>query len=588
MANDNLNNILGGAASNQIPQDILFKTGLKKKKRTSIFDEEPEINNTEVPKVSDEIVIPPSIRQIAVENKKVEKKKIDTLEEMKRLQNSRAKAYKHFQNVEPVPEQIEEVKENLEQITGEELPKNVNYFELEAELQDAAENIPDINENDYLNEIEIKPVPVKDKSGYFKTTVGIKGDFPQEVLKIASYVKQKTKGLIFPRKCDFRVIGNTNKTQLKNSKIKLSMFTIVFKPDFQKLKVNKGTRFMISIPQDYESTGNLLIYIQESRAKKILELTPKDFKSKEHFLEFIGDCIVEYYISGYDVTLKKLEIRGVNNPLMDLINQIVKTNEYKAKPYTNDESHIYAVDFISKDTKNQWLRIQVIEGDIPGTYQIIAKNNIMQDWEYQLTTKPLTLKYLLDGFYTLLNKCYDKDWSKELSIDTEDDKIYYELDKLTHSKLKKAYLYINELKTENPDLGIVLGTTLSKKDLQKSLSTDYDAEAFVGKTNFVKFVLSYMAVQIIGGDKRSGADYITRDEYYQKYSVSNKNKYQQRNNTVLRKEGSLRNYNSRIYMFQLEYYIDGKRFLAKDSNWDKLLETTGFLTNSPKGTISNI
>lgn len=583
-----LNNILGDKPQNNIPQDsLLFRTNSKKKVRKSIFDIEQENLGTQIPayasNIPNQIVIPQSIAEMEKQQIIDTKSSIDKRAQLLKIQNYRAKSYKTLpEKVDASQEQIEEVKQNLEELTNQVLPDDVNYVELEEQIQDAIENIPGINDENYLDDLVIKSTSQKDKSGYFKTVVGIKGDFPQQILKIAGYVKKNTKGLISPRKCDLRVIGNTNKTQLRNSQLKLSSQTIVFKPDFTKLKVNKGTRIMISIPEDNTSTGNLLVYIQESRAKKCLLLTPKDFPSIEHFNEFIGDRITEYYFSGYDVVIKKLEIRGVNNPLMEIINLVVRTREYKAKPYTDEDSHLYAIDFISLGTENQWLRMQVIEGDIPGTYNIIAKNNVIADWEYSIMSKPLTITDLTKNILSILNKCYAKDWTKELAIDNEDDKIYYNLDKLTHSRLKKAYMFINNMKDENPELGIVLATSLSKKDLSKSLSLDYDAEAFIGKTVATKFVLSYLAVQVIGGDKRHGKDYITTQEYYEKYNVKDKRDYQDRQKTILKKEGNDRNYNSRIYMFQLEYFINDVKVIYKNTNWDQLLEDTGFLTESPK------
>ena len=64
--------------------------------------------------------------------------------------------------------------------------------------------------------------------------------------------------------------------------------------------------------------------------------------------------------------------------------------------------------------------------------------------------------------------------------------------------------------------------------------------------------------------------------------------YENRDKTILRKQGVDRNYNSRIYMFQLEYFVDNKRIIYKDTDWENLVETTGFLTEAPKEIISKI
>jgi len=475
------------------------------------------------------------------------------------------------------------VKQNIESIIGKELPENINVVELEEQIQSALSEIPNGSEFS-ISDLDIKAIPTKtDKSGYFKTVVSIKGEnFPAQINSIASYVKEKTKGLIFPRKCDPRVIGNTNKTQLKGSSLKLGAISVVFKPDFEKLKVNKGTRIMISVPENYDSTGNLLIFMQESRAKKILEITSKDFESIELFNQFIGDRIVEYYVSGYVIVLKKFELRKTNNPLMQVINNIVGTHEYKAKPYTDDESNIFAIDFISKDDNNQWLYIQIIESDVKGIYDIIAKNTADQTWEYQIS-KNVTLGALLKNFYDILGTCFNRDWSKELDIKDEDDNFYYLYDKLKHFKLKKALIKLNEVRLEQPEIGVVLKETLSKQDTAKSINDAYDCEAIIGKTEFMNyFILSFLAIIIVGGDKRKGADYITTDQYYDKYDVKDRREYEERQKTILKKQGVERNYNARNYMFQIEYKVGEKKHIYRDLSFDNLCDQTGLLTDSIK------
>ena len=63
---------------------------------------------------------------------------------------------------------------------------------------------------------------------------------------------------------------------------------------------------------------------------------------------------------------------------------------------------------------------------------------------------------------------------------------------------------------------------------------------------------------IEGGDKRAGRNYITTDEYYEKYNVKDKRNYQERVRTILTKEEKERNYNARKYMLKIEYKQNGK------------------------------
>lgn len=573
---------------NTIPSIDEIITGGKKKKRTSMFSEdEPSTNieNTKPVFVDDEIKISQPIAEEYQDKVIHDIRKIEEAEEKANFSKQRAQVKNKTQNLsnDNFQDVNEKIKQDLQEKTNQQLPEDINYVELEEEITEALEEIPGA-ENIDLDDLQIIKIPEKkDKTGYFKSKVVFKDiDIPDQINKIASYVKSQTKGLIFPRKCDPRVIANTNKTQLKGSSLKLGLITIVFKPDFKKLKVNKGTRFMISVPEDYESTGNLLVYLQESRAKKILEITAKDFESVELFNEFIGDRIAEFYFVNYLVTLKKLELRKTNNPLMDLITDILKTHEYKAKPYTDDESNIYAIDFISKDTKNQWLYIQVIESEINGLYDVVAKNSADGTWEYQIS-KNLTIGKLLSNFYHILGTCYSRDWSNELNINDEDDRFYYLYDKIKHFKLKKALIQINEAREINPEYGIIIKEALSKEEVAKSINAAYDAEALIVKTNFVDyFVLSFLAQQIIGGDKRHGSEYITTQEYYNKYNVKDKREYNERDKTVLKKQGISRNYNARIYLFQLEYSVNNKKYIYKNTDFLSLVEETGILTDNVK------
>jgi hypothetical protein len=574
------------------------KRGTKKKRESllpddsliNVIDEPVQQTKVEIPEIpakiqqlqkQEQIVVSQTIAEIqerhAIKQIVTETQKLQIKDSVKKRSKIKDKIV--------TPEINQQVKSEIEQLKNVQLPEDVNYVEVEETVDTALADIPDGSNYDIID-VEITRIEKKDKSGYFKTKVNIKKEnIPDQINQIASYVKKQTNGLISPRVCDLRVIGNTNKTQLRGSNLKLSVGTIVFKPDHTKLKVNKGTRFMISIPENYDSTGNLIVYMQESRAKKILEVTAKDFPSINVFNEFIGDRIAEYYFSGYEVTVKKLELRNVDNPLMSLITKIVQTHEYKAKPYV-DESRIYAVDFISKSPKNQWLIIQVIESDIKNTYKILAKNSADMSWEYQISKTDVTLNQLLKNFYDILDSCYNKDWSYELNL-AEDDNFYYLYDKLNHARLKKALIFLNDYAIDNPDSGLTIKETLSKKDISKAIDKEYDAEAIIGKTdNLDYYILTYLAFQIVAGDKRAGRDYITSQEYYDKYNVKDRRDYQFRDKTVLMKQGSERNYNARIYLFQLEYSVKGKKHVYRNTNWDELMMETQFLSNNPRFPVS--
>lgn len=610
---DILNSIDDTETENTITGDLNIDTNIEE----PVIDEVP-VDDVTVQQIIEPNVIveTPSIEQVAIqkvaeknqqERKILELKKRAELRKKKRLEkefnqrkakeeaskiNNQLTKVQDISELTPVQKvENEELIQQLNVTNSEEIPTDVNILEIKDQVEDAMNDVP-MTDDLSMDSFDIKVSEKKDKSGYRKTKVSLKKEgIPDIVNVISSYVKKQTNGLIAPRIMDFRVIGNTNKTQLRGSTLKLSPISIVFKPDSTKFKVNKGTRIAISVPENFKSTGNLLIYMQESRAKTIFEINRSEFESQEYFNEFIGDGIAQFYVNGFEVSKNRFILRKANNPLMEIVLMVTKTSDYKVKPYVDTETEqIYSFDIISKHEKNQWLMVNVIDGDLPGTYKITLQNRVDSGWSAEVTAKvPITIEYLRKNLINILNQNYNKDWGIE---EKEDERIFYMLHKLTYHKLKNALIDMSEMvdkakedEIENniPDLiGLKLGDTLSQKDTAKEIDAGYGAEAIVGKTNFVDyFILTYLAQQIIGGDKRKGKDYITTQDYYEKYAVKDHRDYQEREKTILKKEGNQRNYNSRPYMFQLEYSIKGKKCIYRSFDWEDVKETTKFLTDKP-------
>ncbi len=555
----------------------------------------------------EQIKIPQSIEKKYQDEVLAKIKEEEAINEIRKIAELRAKKKNKTKTIEEggelteeqIKEKMKAVRKEIEILKAEPLPENINIIKIEEEIDTALKNIPGAEDFDIVN-LDIKASPTeKGKAGYFKTKVTFKNDdIPKQIAAIASYVKGRTKGLIVPRKVDVRVIANTNKTQLRGETLKLTSATVVFKPDSKKMKVNKGTRFILSVPENYDSTGNLIVYLQESRSKKIIELSPKDLTTGDSFNAFIGDRIAEYFFSGYDVVSKKLIIRSVHNPIMQLVTSIVATQEYKAKPYIDDENHVYQVDFYSKGSKNQWLYLSVVETSIPNLFDVIAKNTVYDGWKYIISQKAVTVQQMNKNLIQVFETCFNRDWSKELNIEADGERFFYLYDKLKHNKMKRLISFLMEPEEKEQDenqqfennkpktlaeIGLEVKEVLSKQDTQKAFKQDYDAESIIGKTDFVDyFIFTFLAYPIRGGDKRKGSDYITTQEYYAKYDVKDRRNYQEREATVLKKEGEMRNYNSRIYMFQLEYSVKDKKHIYRNTNIDVLFEETGILTNSVK------
>jgi len=591
--NEGIDDLLNFDSKSNIPDiDTILKSRDKKtsSKKKSLFTKE------ELEAQLDSVVVPKSLKQLEIQKQKETDLKIQKLKELVVTQKQRATQQDKSYSLQP--KELEQlnivVKQEIEELSGKTLPDNFNYVKLEEEVQDALNNIPGTENINIglvdLNFTKDESLPEsKEKRVYYKTKVSIKKDnIPDQINVISSLVKSGSNGLIFPRVCDLRVIGNTNKTQLRNSPLKLSLATVVFKPDFTKLKVNKGTRIMLSIPDNYSTTGNLLVFIQESRDKKIIEIVASDFGSQKDFDKYISDIIINYYNSGFSVTSKKLELRSPNNTLMQVIDLVIKTKQYKVKPYTDSEGHLFSADFFTKDSnENQWLYIQLLESsDFVGMFEIWAKNLADQSWEKKLSLKPVTIKQLLNGFVQTLTECFEKDWSNELGINSEEDSFYYLYSKLQHNKLKQALIELNDLKQSIP--GLKIAKTLSKIDTAKSINPEYDAEAVIGKTPVLDyFILSFLAYQV--STSRKSSEYITKPEYTEKYGIKNPGEShsdRKRLKTINSETGEQRGYFGREYMFQLEYSLNGQKHIYRNLRFEDVKNETQFLSENPLTPIS--
>lgn len=457
-----------------------------------------------------------------------------------------------------------EVKENYKKKTKKDIPDDINSLEVIEEINNIIEDIPNTDDIS-LTDFEI--INTKSKKGYTKTIVGFKKDTPKEISEIATYARKVSGNLIKPRTMNILNIQNINKTQLKDSSIKLPMKSYTFKPDHTKLKVSKFNRFIISIQDDFESTNELYIYLQESRTKFVTK-TKCD-------IEFIGKLIYSFYLEGIEVTKRKLQFKDTQNPLLRLVPDLVKSKQFKVKPFKIDEENqtVKALKIKYLEPINEWMSIIIKENNnITGLYDVFAIYD--ENWKIKInegfkkSKAPLDITYLhSDDFIEKLVKFYNNDIKKfktaGLDIDDNDIKYSMLLNNLKHRNLRKVFIeMLNHIEDDNKNnLEIIktysqLGT---KKLLELEKQDDYNAEIIIGKSDNIEyFILSYYAMLIKGGDSRAGRDYITTPEYYQKYNVKDTRKYQERSRTILTKEDKERNYNARKYMFKIECKINGK------------------------------
>ena len=484
-------------------------------------------------------------------------------------------------------EKNQQLLSDYETETGIELPDTTDMLYVKETVEDIIDEIPDLNPSSTLSDFDLIPTK-KDKTGYTKTKVTINSAIGKyELSKLATIVKNESGGEVLHRAADIRLIGNTNKTQLRGSNLKLLKISYTFKPVGG--TVNKSTRIMISVPEDFETEKKLIIFIQRSRDKYISEVEVFD----DEDILWLGKFMANFFHMTFELAERKLKFKGVNDPLIPVMLSLAKTGDFKVAPTTDKNTNVTkGFKIITTKPENQWLGVIVREAMGGGKYYINAVSKVDKDWIQNISLKsgsPITLKYLLSSeFIERIYSLYSEDWSK-LGVDFEDEtnKELFLSTKLEHKFLKQAFMEIYDLEHSQPELGIKIGGTLSKIDTKQAMSSngdkDYNAEAIVGKSNHLDyFILTYLGIQIIGGDKRDGKSVIEHQQYNQKFNVSDNRPYQERNRTVLKKEGEIRNYNSRVYMFQLEYSVDNVKSIFKAKTFQEIKDNTNFLTKNPK------
>lgn len=580
----------------KLPVSILDTLKSQQEQNNIVPVETTPLINTEI---ESDIIIPKSLSNIKEQKILNKLDRINKVEELRKrallreknknvvIQKTEIKQNIENFDIDETKQQLQEVIANkqlietYQELTNNELPEDLDIVGIVEEIQDAADNIPG-TENLSIDDFVIEEN--KKGSGWFKTKVTIKSEVAGTQLSaIATIVKEATNNMVIHRAMDFRTIGNANKTQLKTSPYKLYAISYVFRPVANApLKAAKYARIAISVPNEFNSTNRVLIFMQESRDKFITEINCD--------IEFLAKIISDFYIVGFGVTKARLKSNGIDNPLNPLINKLTLSRDFLVNPIQNDETGLITKIIIkTKNGKNQWLGVTVSKTNLEGTYTVKAISSPDPGWNFGIN-KPdkslITMSYLMtDKFAENLNFLFnDFDWSKYgMGEEDIDNRQFYLMDKLTYRALKKSFIEIYDNQTENPELGIFIKEVLSQLDTAKDINANYKAEVIIGKTNYIDyFILSWSAVQIVGADKRNGKDYITTDEYYEKYSVNDKRPYDERDNTVLKKQNSDRNYNARPFIFTITYSINNKEYTFSAKTFDEIKNATDFLTKNPK------
>lgn len=551
-------------------------------------------SNVKIPKTIEEVLSDEVIEDVEKSNKKI----VSKTEKAKNIQK-RKKNPEIFKDLEELPiEKYQQandiIKEEIQEVNNISIPENLDVIETEKEINEALDDIPGKVE---ISDLEIAATKEKTGKGYFKSKVNFKNsEIPEQISKIATLVKKESNGVIVPRTTDLRIIANTNKTQLRNSKLKLSAISVTFRPSHGKGEdARKGTRIILSISENYDMTRDIILYYQEGRNKEITIMNPSNgFNGVEDQMnQWLAKIITDFFKNGYDIVRQKIVLRSISNPLMQVADIVLETGKYKVRPHV-DNSQVFALDVKSKGSENQWLYVSILSTDYKNTYKVYAQKFNDDDFEVEMSvTKPAKKFYTIDdlknNIVKLLDLMYDHDWTETLgiggvSLESRMKRLKHYVSLLDFRQMKLAYdsliKYI-ELENENgSEVDLRIERVISKKDFAEK--ANLIGEAVVGRTMYCEFVLSYLLQPLKGADKRSSSSFITSEEYYTSTGVKNRNEPSKRSRSILAKQGKDRNYNTGDYLFLLEYTVDGKSHKYWSKKFSDVLDKTKFLSNKPE------
>lgn len=544
-------------------QEISLSNIVKKRKKSTLNSTNIDFDNLQSldlgdiqqsPK-SEQIIIPEPI-QLDVENTVIDK--IQSNNEKKKTKSMFGLDFLASTFRISNEEEKEEINETVKEVVETDIPDEVDITKTAEVLVDKV--LPEIPDGDTIKSIEDVQITVgKDKSGYTKAKVTVKGSV--RLSQLATDIKDLSGGDVIHRAMDLRNIANTNKNALKSSEYKLYSKSYNFK---SKTSTKKYNRICLSLIDD--DPNNVILFFQSGADKAVYKLKFDD--------KLIVEIISNYYKQGFTAT--KFKIDNLENPVpyVQLAEKIARTGLYKIKLLPD------GIAIIGKGNKYYWLMVGIKYLPETDSYKVFAKSLIERDWKgVSLIEGTVELKRLMsDNFLVMLDDWFNYfDWNKHYDTEAykDDNKYFLMYKKLKYTNLKKAFDRILGLKDEQDlsDEQLDILGTISREEIDDRINGEYAAEAIVGTSEtYEKWLLIYSAVQVIGGDKRSGRDFITTDEYYQKQGVSDKSQYQNRKRTILSRQGKERNYNSRPYMFTLHLYKqNGKKEQYSSKNFEDLV-----------------
>lgn len=526
------------------------------KKAKSILDDLESSDQTIANQISastnDSPIVPPSIQE-QMGDDFVNKVKLKTATSIKSLFN-------RLQNKQQVSDESVEFKVDAQQIMQEikdvvdaekiEVEDNLNIADVTETLEsvvqhDAIENIPDIDPNN-IDELVITETE-KTRKSYIRTKISVKTPTTKhasDFKSMLSFLKKESSGAIRHRICDLRLIGNTNKTQLKGSDLKLLKNSYTIKPVGG--IVNKSTRIIISINPDDDDT--IIVYMQKSRDKFIAKI---ELNNNTDW-EWLGEWIFSFYETlNFNLFKYKLLNRTYGeDPMYNLIKNIAKIGDFKVtlpkdqtkidrftfKPITGLNTHL--VFNVFKKTVNVRNPLQA------NNYSVVVSSDIDRSLYLNLSAKtnsnnpvPFTLEQLNSESFFKSVRTFIKTFNNE-----EYEILDIGYDKLTKRNSRKAFMF---LQSNNIEIVKVLSNDEINKKLRESginPKVDYDAESIIFKHKSIDYgILQHLALNV-GVDERG--------------------------------------YKNRPYRFRLIYGLNGQEIETVDKSFEKLLKDINVVDNN--------
>jgi len=349
-------------------------------------------------------------------------------------------------------------------------------------------------------------------------------------------LKKESSGTIRHRICDLRLIGNTNKTQLRGSNLLLLKNSYTIKPVGG--VVNKSTRIIVSI--DPDDLNTLIVYMQKSRDKFIAKIELNDNTD----WDWLGEWIYGFYET---LNFNLYKYRLVNrtygeDPMFNLIKNIAKIGKFKVT-LPKEQTKIDRFSFKPIHGLNTHLTFHVIKKTLnvgnplnSQTFNVVVTSDVERSLYLTLSAQsksesvvPFTINQLnSEHFFKSVNK-----FIKEFN-NSEYDISDIEYNKLTKKESKLALMWMM-------NMGIEIKKVLNNAEIVEQLiekglhpKSDYDAETIVFVNKNVDYgVLQYLALN-------TGRD--------------------------------LRGYKNRVYRFKLIYGLDGIEHEEIGKNFKQLFE----------------